>query len=197
MKGQKKKKKWKKNEEKGKKEKGGKGGGKGKKKEEGKKAKQTRNKKFAAKVWVPLRGAEEGRLRTASRHRRTALPSPAPPARPRPAPHRRPHRDLPAGGVGGGARPEPTESRGGFVSCPTPLSILLHPPPLCALCVPTPLPCRRRARRHHDTVPVLRSAAHQTLTQCPDRVPSPVIYFAFKSPAAVPVQYQILFPAWP
>lgn len=130
----------------------------------------------------------------------TAAP-PSPPRRPRPGPVRprtaAPTATFQLGGLGGGARPEPTESHGGFASCPTPLSILLHPPPLCALCVPTPLPCRRRARRHRDTVPVLRSAAHQTLTQCPDRVPSPVIYFAFKSPAAVPVQYQILFPAWP
>lgn len=173
MKGQKKKKKWKKNEEKGKKEKGGKGGGKGKKKEEGKKAKQTRNKKFAAKVWVPLRGAEEGRLRTASRHRRTALPSPAPPARPRPAPHRRPHRDLPAGGVGGGARPEPTESRGGFVSCPTPLSILLHPPPLCALCPhPPPVPAQSAETPRHRPCPSQRRAPDINSVSRPSPIPS-------------------------
>lgn len=160
MKGQKKKKKWKKNEEKGKKEKGGKGGGKGKKKEEGKKAKQTRNKKFAAKVWVPLRGAEEGRLRTASRHRRTALPSPAPPARPRPAPHRRPHRDLPAGGVGGGGTTRAHREPRGIRELPhTPL----HPPsPTPSVRFVSPPPSRAGAERGDTATPSLSFAAPRT-----------------------------------
>lgn len=129
----------------------------------------------------------------------TAAP-PSPPRRPRPGPVRprtaAPTATFQLGGLGGGHDQSPPRAAGDSRAAPHPSpSSFTHP--LCALCVPTPLPCRRRARRHRDTVPVLRSAAHQTLTQCPDRVPSPVIYFAFKSPAAVPVQYQILFPAWP
>lgn len=106
----------------------------------------------------------------------TAAP-PSPPRRPRPGPVRprtaAPTATFQLGGLGGGARPEPTESHGGFASCPTPLSILLHPPPLCALCPhPPPVPAQSAETPRHRPCPSQRRAPDINSVSRPSPIPS-------------------------